>query len=411
MGYKISLIVQPGDSFFPIVRAVDRAERSINLTVFRMDDPIIQRALIEARQRGVRIRVLISSSARGWEEQNRKLLKDANEAGISTREPAGDSKRARYHYKTMTVDDAEALVFTFNPTRENLHYARDFGVEVYDPAIAAEINRLFDADWDDRPFEPDRDSPLLVSPFNSRAKMKTLLQTAMDSIDIADAKVEDPAIIRLLVEKARSGVLVRVLGDAEHRVRLPPEIEFRAAPRYKLHAKCTIVDGATAVIGSMNLRTESLDRRRELSISVDDAEVLRRLNAVFENDWEHQAPMLGSTETQVLRVFPLPPPELVKRSSLRLVLISRIDTLVRHEIRAGITTIGRAKENDFVISDALVSRLHAQIRLDGDRCTIRDLGSGNGTFLNGERIDRETRLRPGDVVRIAESQEFRLLEL
>ncbi|KFB66386.1 phospholipase D-like domain-containing protein [Candidatus Accumulibacter vicinus] len=411
MGYKISLIVQPGDSFFPIVRAVDRAERSINLTVFRMDDPIIQRALIEARQRGVRIRVLISSSARGWEEQNRKLLKDANEAGISTREPAGDSKRARYHYKTMTVDDAEALVFTFNPTRENLHYARDFGVEVYDPAIAAEINRLFDADWDDRPFEPDRDSPLLVSPFNSRTKMTTLLQTAMDSIDIADAKVEDPAIIRLLVEKARSGVLVRVLGDAEHRVRLPPEIEFRAAPRYKLHAKCTIVDGTAAVIGSMNLRTESLDRRRELSISVDDADVLRRLNAVFENDWEHQAPMLGSTATQVLRVFPLPPPELAKRSSLRLVLISRIDTLVRHEIRAGITTIGRAKENDFVISDALVSRLHAQIRLDGDRCTIRDLGSGNGTFLNGERIDRETRLRPGDVVRIAESQEFRLLEL
>ena len=109
--------------------------------------------------------------------------------------------------------------------------------------------------------------------------------------------------------------------------------------------------------------------------------------------------------------FRCPPPELAKQSSLRLVLISRIDTLVRHEIRAGITTIGRAKENDFVISDALVSRLHAQIRLDGDRCTIRDLGSGNGTFLNGERIDRETRLRPGDVVRIAESQEFRLLEL
>ncbi len=411
MGYKISLIVQPGDSFFPIVRAVDRAERSINLTVFRMDDPIIQRALIEARQRGVRIRVLISSSARGWEEQNRKLLKDANEAGISTKEPAGDSKRARYHYKTMTVDDTEALVFTFNPTRENLHYARDFGVEVYHPAIAAEINRLFDADWDDRPFEPDRDSPLLVSPFNSRKKMKALLQTATDSIDIADAKVEDPAIIRLLVEKARSGVLVRVLGDAEHRVRLPPGIEFRAAPRYKLHAKCTIVDGATAVIGSMNLRTESLDRRRELSISVDDADVLRRLNAVFENDWAHQAPMLGSTATQVLRVFPPLPPELAKRSSLRLVLISRIDTLVRHEIREGITSIGRAKENDFVISDALVSRLHAQIRLDGERCTIRDLGSGNGTFLNGERIDREMRLHPGDVVRIAESQEFRLLEL
>ena len=105
MHQKISLIVQPGDSFFPIVRAIDRAQRSINLTVFRMDDPIIQRALLEARQRGVHIRILISSSARGWEEKNRQLLKDAKDAGISTREPPGDSKRARYHYKVMTVDE------------------------------------------------------------------------------------------------------------------------------------------------------------------------------------------------------------------------------------------------------------------------------------------------------------------
>jgi hypothetical protein len=36
-----------------------------------------------------------------------------------------------------------AFVFTFNPTRENLHYARDFGIEVFNPAVAGEINRLF----------------------------------------------------------------------------------------------------------------------------------------------------------------------------------------------------------------------------------------------------------------------------
>ena len=274
MHQKISLIVQPGDSFFPIVRAIDRADRSINLTVFRMDDPIIQRALLEARQRGVRIRVLISSSARGWEEKNRKLLKDANETGIATKEPAGDSKRARYHYKVMTVDDEEALVFTFNPTRENLHYTRDFGIEVYSPAIATEINRLFDADWNDIPFEPDNDLPLLVSPFNSRRKMELLLGNARDSILIADAKVEDPAIVRLLVKKARSGIQVRVLGDEQHGSELPSEIDFRAVPRYRLHAKCTIIDGVTAVIGSMNLRTESLDRRRELCIAVDDRDCL-----------------------------------------------------------------------------------------------------------------------------------------
>ena len=164
MPHKISLIVQPGDSFFPIVRAIDKAERSIKLTVFRMDDPIIQRALIEAQARRVRIRILIASSARGWEEKNQKLLKDVRKAGISTKEPSGDRKKARYHYKVMTLDDSVAMVFTFNPTRENLHYTRDFGVELYDPNVTSEINRLFDADWDDVSFNPDPESPLLISP-------------------------------------------------------------------------------------------------------------------------------------------------------------------------------------------------------------------------------------------------------
>ncbi|MBN8450410.1 MAG: FHA domain-containing protein [Candidatus Accumulibacter sp.] len=411
MRQKISLIVQPGDSFFPIVRAIDRAERSINLTVFRMDDPIIQQALLEARQRGVRIRVLISSSARGWEEKNRKLLKDAKETGIATKEPAGDSKRARYHYKVMTVDDEEALVFTFNPTRENLHYTRDFGIQVYNPAIATEINRLFNADWNDLPFAPDQESPLLVSPFNSRQKMEMLLENAGESIQIADAKLTDPAIIRLLVKKARSGIPIRVLGDEEHGSELPSEIDFRAVPRYRLHAKCAIIDGVTAVIGSMNLRTESLDRRRELSITVDDADVLRGLAAVFESDWEHKAPASDSTATQVMRAFDTLSTEPATVSVVGFVLISRTNALVRHAVREGLTAIGRAQENDIVITDALVSRHHAQIALDGGTCRITDLGSGNGTFLNGERITGSKCLRPGDVVRIAESEEFRLLEI
>ncbi|MBP9806278.1 MAG: hypothetical protein KBE22_15435, partial [Candidatus Accumulibacter sp.] len=361
MHQKISLIIQPGDSFFPIVQAIDRADRSINLTVFRMDDPIIQLALLEAHQRGVRIRVLISSSARGWAEKNRKLLRDAKETGISTKEPAGDSKRARYHYKVMTIDDKEALVFTFNPTRENLHYARDFGIEVYNPAIAAEINRLFDADWNDIPFDPSNDSPLLVSPFNSRQKMAMLLGNARESIQIADAKVEDPAIVRLLVEKARNGIPVHVLGDEEHANQLPSEIDFRAVQRYKLHAKCTIIDGVTAVIGSMNLRTESLDRRRELSITVDDADIVRALTAVFASDWERKAPASDNTTTHVMSPFERLSPESAEKWTLGFVLISRSNTLVRHAIREGLTTIGRAQENDVVITGALVSRYHAQI--------------------------------------------------
>jgi phosphatidylserine/phosphatidylglycerophosphate/cardiolipin synthase-like enzyme len=66
MAGKISLIVQPGDSFFPLVRAIDKAEKSVNITVFRLDDPIILNALVDAQTRGVTVRALVATSANGW---------------------------------------------------------------------------------------------------------------------------------------------------------------------------------------------------------------------------------------------------------------------------------------------------------------------------------------------------------
>jgi cardiolipin synthase len=411
MNGKISLIVQPGDSFFPLVRAIDKAERSINLTVFRLDDPIILKALLEARARGVRVRLLIASSARGWEEKNRKLLKDAKKAGIATREPAGDSKKSRFHYKVMTADGLKSLIFTFNPTRENLHYTRDFGVEMLDKKVAGELDRLFDADWEDMEFKPDAESPLLVSPYNSRKKMVDLFAGAAQSIQIFDAKVEDRAMVKLLEKKAAEGVQVRILGDAQHGGSYPTSIEFRAVPRYKLHAKCSIVDGQRAVLGSMNLRTESLDRRREVCVVVDDVDVIKRLNAVFASDWEQKAAPSSSAATIVAAAVGAQTAAPAESPDEGFYLISRTNALRRHGLREGETGLGRSEENEIVVADALASRFHARITLDGERCEIVDLGSHNGTYVNGERIEKATPLTMGDVVSIAGAEEFRLIRL
>ena len=45
---NLSLIVQPGDSFFPIVDAIDAAKSNIKMTIFRMNDPIVREAMIYA---------------------------------------------------------------------------------------------------------------------------------------------------------------------------------------------------------------------------------------------------------------------------------------------------------------------------------------------------------------------------
>lgn len=412
---KVSLIVQPGDSFFPIVNAIDKAQTSVNVTVFRMDDPIIQQAMVEAVRRGVRVRALIATSARGWGEANKKLLKDARKAGIEIKEPAGDSKKTRFHYKIMMVDGRQSLVFTFNPTRENLHYTRDFGVILYDDETTSELNRLFDADWNDAAFAPQSKSNLLVSPYTSRVGMEALLRSARKSIHLWDAKVEDPSILKILREKVAAGLDVRVLGDDKSPFGTGSgEPGFKAITRFKLHAKCILVDGEVASVGSMNLRTQSFDRRREVAIIVRDEHLVKKLSEIFTSDWEQKAPTSASAKTLVrggLNAAAIAAMSASGADVKGLVLISRTDALRRHELGPGVTTVGRSDENDIAISEALVSRHHARFSVTGSECELADLESANGTFVNGERLIGTRRLKPGDVIGIADAEEFRLVEL
>lgn len=64
-------------------------------------------------------------------------------------------------------------------------------------------------------------------------------------------------------------------------------------------------------------------------------------------------------------------------------------------------TIGRSASSDVVLRDPVVSRRHAQISVRAQRCIVRDLGSTNGLWLNGRKVNRTARLRPGDSLNFA----------
>ena len=64
------------------------------------------------------------------------------------------------------------------------------------------------------------------------------------------------------------------------------------------------------------------------------------------------------------------------------------------------TTIGRAQDNDIIFGEKTVSGHHAKIVVDGDRFMIKDLGSTNGTRVNGESV-KQKHIESGDVVSIS----------
>jgi len=70
-------------------------------------------------------------------------------------------------------------------------------------------------------------------------------------------------------------------------------------------------------------------------------------------------------------------------------------------------TVGRSSRSDCIIAHSTVSRRHALLRHDDDRWWLRDLGSTNGTLLNGCRVIEDVEVRPGDHVVFGEA-DYRL---
>ena len=77
----------------------------------------------------------------------------------------------------------------------------------------------------------------------------------------------------------------------------------------------------------------------------------------------------------------------------------------RHQLEADRSTIGKAAENDVALpDDATASHLHAVLERFAAGWCVTDLGSSNGTWVNGERIWASRRLRSGDEIRIGQTR-------
>ena len=73
-----------------------------------------------------------------------------------------------------------------------------------------------------------------------------------------------------------------------------------------------------------------------------------------------------------------------------------------HPLRAGVSTFGRRAENDYVVPDSYVSGKHGQIEVTESGVFLTDLGSSNGTFLNGAKLgpNMRTSVTPEDTIRL-----------
>jgi hypothetical protein len=101
------------------------------------------------------------------------------------------------------------------------------------------------------------------------------------------------------------------------------------------------------------------------------------------------------------------PPDALEspESAQRAYLLVRTDGAapVQFDLGANLISIGRASDNDVIVDDAMVSRHHCQLRLQHGAYSFADLGSRNGSFVNGQQVS-QVALGPGDRIQIGETE-------
>ena len=137
------VFVQPEDGVMPVIKAIQRARKSIDILIFRFDRGDVEKALLTAVGRGVAVRALIAYTNRGGEKHLRDLEMRLLAAGVTVARTADDL--ARYHGKMLIVDRTELIVLTFNFTSLDIEHSRSFGATTRNPALVREAVKLFDS--------------------------------------------------------------------------------------------------------------------------------------------------------------------------------------------------------------------------------------------------------------------------
>ena len=303
-----SLIVMPDDSAQSILDAIEGATKSLRVKMFIFSDASFLKAVIAARARGLKVRVMLNPARRDGESENDKSRKqlEAARAEVRDRNPAYDVT----HEKSLVVDDKVAFVHSLNWEPKNLTETRDYAIITSHAHEVAEIIECFDSDWDRKDFKGGDKCHLIWCCGNGRERIAQFIDNAKDSLLLQNERYQDAVIIERLVRAARRGVKVHVMARPPHKLKKGKLVESVGGMRtmndvgikihklkhLKLHAKMLLADRARAIVGSINLAPGTFDSRRELAIEVQDEDIIERLTQIAHADWKKSHPLDLSDE-------------------------------------------------------------------------------------------------------------------
>jgi phosphatidylserine/phosphatidylglycerophosphate/cardiolipin synthase-like enzyme len=315
----VKLFVQPDAGLEPILAAIRKAKKNIQILIFRLDRPEIEKALVEAVERGVTVQALVANTNRGGDKVLRRFEMRSLERGVTVTRTADDL--VRYHGKMLIIDGKELLLLAFNFTHLDIRLSRSFAISTTNRKLVTEAARLFECDSKRVPYQAGY-KDFVVSPANAREQLTAFIKGAKKQLLMYEMKISDNDFVKLLNEKISEGVDVRVIGNSSSKGSALPT---RKLPM-RLHARAILRDGNSVFLGSQSLRKLELEARREIGIIVSDAKIAKHMIDVFDKDWSNATP--SQTTSDVGDLINIPARKVAKKVVKELNLSSTVEQLV-----------------------------------------------------------------------------------
>ena len=280
---SVKLLIQPEAGIEPILDALNKAKKSIQILIFRIDRSEVEKALVDAAARGVSVQALIAYTNRGGDKNLRRFEMRLLERGVTVTRTSDDL--VRYHGKMFIIDGRDLYLLAFNYTHMDIRLSRSFAIVTSKVELVREACKLFECDVKRVPYHAGYDD-FVVSPANAREQLTKFIKGAKRQLLLYEMKISDRDFVQMLYQKVSEGVDVRIIGRAQTKGSPLP----MRTPPMRLHVRAIMRDGEAVFLGSQSLRKLEMEARREVGIIVHDKAIVRKMIEIFDKDWKTSEP-------------------------------------------------------------------------------------------------------------------------
>ncbi len=326
-----------------LVREFRHSQFSISIAIYEIGDGAVGHELLDARERGVAVRILVEAQPVGGVPQHElELLDSLNASGCEIHVLKSYDGYRGYDYlhcKYAIIDSRRVVVTSENWMQTSLSSNRGWGASIEDPRLASRFLQVFEADFDlerldvQNYVQADPDPPVpfgpsdpgsseiaaveavveaIFSPTSSILPIRSLVQNATSRILIELMYLEpnmltSGGLVADVLHAAARGVSVRILLDGgyyatdecgDNRVAMdyvtsmvPPDSDIMvgfSTPYHDfglIHNKGLVVDD-TAVVSSINWGVGPFERNREAALLIESEVVADFFASSFQGDWQ-----------------------------------------------------------------------------------------------------------------------------